>query len=136
MLECRTSVSGHHIISAFSFHLGRPVSQAKDGDLFFYFDRDDCEGGALVGRYDAQGWLFSIGHQSWQKLQGYQHPPALGDSVEVITPITKAHEGFTFWLKTVSGRYAVIRIVRVLPATFDEIARGKTATIEFEWMWR
>jgi hypothetical protein len=45
-------------------------------------------------------------------------------------------EGFSFWVKTVSGRHAIVRIAKVQPATYNEVAWGKTASVEFEWMWR
>ena len=136
ILECRAPQSDGPIISAFSLSLAGPVSQSKQGDLFLYFDSDDCAGGALVGHHDEKGWLFPIGKYGWQELQQYQKPPAAGVSTEVITPITKAQEGFAFWMKTVSGRNAIVRIAQVQPATYDEVARDKTASVEFEWMWK
>jgi hypothetical protein len=29
----------------------------------------------------------------------------------------------------------MVRIAKVRPATYDELVRGKRASIEFEWMW-
>ena len=134
--ECRASKPQGPIMSMFSFSVAKPVSESKQGDLCFYFDSDDCAGGAIVGHDDAKGWLFPIGRHDWQKLQQFEKPPADAVSTEGIRPITKAQEGFAFWVKTVSGRYAIVRIAKVQPATYDEVARGKTASIEFEWTWR
>jgi hypothetical protein len=136
ILECRASTFHSSIMSMFSLSLAAPVSQSKQADLCFYFDSDDCSGGAIVGHHDAKGWLFPIGKHDWQELQQYGNPPADEVSTEGIRPITKAQEGFSFWVKTVSGRHAIVRIAKVQPATYDEIARGKTARVEFEWMWR
>lgn len=136
ILECRAPTSDGPTMSAFSFSLAGPVSQSKQGDLCLDFDSDDCAGGAIVGHRDEKGWLFPIGKHDWQELQQYQNPAADGVSAEAITPITKAQEGFAFWVKPVSGRHAIVRIAKVQPATYDEVARGKTASVEFEWMWR
>jgi len=135
-LECRAPTSEARIMSPFSFSVGGPVNEPKQFDLCFYFDSNDCAGGAIVGHHDRKGWLFPIGKHDWQDLQRYQNPPADAVSTEAITPITKAQEGFSFWVKTVSGRHAIVRIAEVQAATYDEIARGKTASIEFEWVWR
>jgi hypothetical protein len=136
ILECRAPTSHGPIMSLFSLSLGGPVSEPKQADLCFYFDSDDCAGGAIVGHHDEKGWLFPIGKHDWQELRQYQSPPAEGVSCEGMTPITKAQEGFAFWVKTVSGRHAVVRIAKVQAATYDEVARGKTASVEFDWMWR
>jgi len=136
ILECRAPTSHGPVMSMFSLSLAGLVSESKQADLCFYFDNDDCAGGAIVGHHDAKGWLFPIGKHDWQELQQYGNPPADGVSTEAITPITKAQEGFSFWVKTVSGRYAIVRIAGVRPATYDEVARGKTASVEFEWIWR
>ena len=78
---------------------GRPVSESKQADLCFYFDSNDCAGGAIVGHHDTKGWLFPIGKHDWQDLQRYQNPPTDAASTEAVTPITKAQEGFSFWVK-------------------------------------
>lgn len=83
-----------------------------------------------------KGWLFPIGKHDWQELQRYDKPPTDAASTEGITPITEAQEDFAFWVKTVTGRHAIIRIAKVQAATYDEVARGQTARVEFEWMWR
>jgi hypothetical protein len=136
ILECRAPTTHGPIMSAFSLSLAGPVSESKQADLCFYFDSDDCAGGAIVGQHDTKGWLFPIGKHDWEDLQRYQHPPADAVSTEAVTPITKAQEGLCFWVKTVSGRHAIVRLATIQAATYDEIARGKTASVEFEWVWR
>ena len=135
-LECRAPTSDGPIMSMFSLSLARPVRESKHGDLCLYFDSHDCSGGAIVGHHDEKGWLFPIGRYSWPELEQHQKLPTDGDSTEGIRPITKAQEGFSFWVKTVSGRHAIVRIAVVRSATYDEVVGGKAASVEFEWMWR
>ena len=134
-LECHRTSLGP-IMSMFSFSLGRPVTDAKQADFCFYFDGDDCAGGAIVGHHDEQGWLFPLGHRDWRELRQGEDFSTVTVSRASVAPITKAREGSAFWVKSVGGRYAVVRITDVAPATYDELMKGKTAGIEFEWMWR
>jgi len=134
-LECRASASGGPVMSAFSFSLPGPVTASRQADLCFYFDGNDCAGGAIVGHRDEKGWLFPLGKHDWRDLERGDVLRGSGDSVPAIAPVTKAQEGFAIRVKTVSGREAIVRIVEVRPAIYDEVSRGKTARIEFEWMW-
>ncbi len=136
VIECRASTSGGPILSMFSLSLAAPVNNPKQADFSFYFDSDDCAGGAIVGHHDTKGWIYPIGKHTWQELRQSSNTPGDGVSIEAIRPITKAQEGFAFWTKTVSGRYAIVRIAKVESATYDDITRGKTASVEFEWIWR
>ena len=135
-LVCQASNASGPIMSMFSLSLARPVSEAKQAELCFYFDGDDCAGGAIIGHHDEKGWLFPIGKYQWQQLRQYEVPSGDEDSTEGITPVTKAQEGFAFRVKTLGGRNAIVRISKVHPATYDAVSRGETASIEFEWVWR
>jgi hypothetical protein len=134
-LVCHRTSSGP-IMSMFSFSLARPVTEAAQAEFSFYFDGDDCAGGGIVGHHDEKGWLFPLGHRDWPDLRRGENVLAGADSTEGVTPITKAQEGSAFWVGTVSGRYAVVRITDVASATYQELMDGKTAGIEFEWIWR
>lgn len=134
-LECRAPAGSGPILSLFSFLLGGPVTSPKQADLCFYFDANDCAGGALVGHRDEQGWLFPLGRRTWRDLSRGAGPPGDEGSTEGIRPVTKAQEGTAFRVKTTSGRQAVVRIGRVRPATYAELAQGGTARVEFEWRW-
>jgi hypothetical protein len=92
-LECRAPASGGPIISLFSFAIGGSVSDPRQSDLCFYFDSDDCAGGALVGHHDKKGWLFPIGKWDWRELQRGEPPSREVESTAAITPITTAQEG-------------------------------------------
>ena len=136
MLEARAATSQGSVMSMFSLSHAGPVSEPEQAELCVYFDRNDCAGGAIIGHRDEKGWLFPIGNQNWQDLQRDAIPPADRKSTAGITPITKAQEGLAFWVRTTSDQYAIVRIARVEPATYDEVAGGKTAIVEFEWMWK
>ncbi len=135
ILECRAPAFEGPIMSLFSFSVGGPVNNPRQSDLCFYFDSDDCRGGALVGHHDEKGWLFPIGKRDWRELQRERPPSSEVDSTTAITPMTTAQERVAFWAKTVDGRYALVRIAKVQPSSYDAIKDGKKARIEFEWTW-
>ena len=60
----------------------------------------------------------------------------LPQTAEQIRMVTNWKQGFASWARTVNGRYAIIRIAEVQPATYGELMDGKAARIQFEWIWR
>ena len=60
---------------------------------------------------------------------------ACAETVAGIAPITPAQEGIAYRVRTVGDRYAIVRIVSVQPATYNDLLAGGTAQVEFEWDW-
>jgi hypothetical protein len=133
-LQCRAR--NRECFSFYSFTAGvlaAPPANPDQVDLVYYFDADDCSRGALVGRDDRPGYLFPVGHRSWDELAALT--PPLKDSLSVagITPLTQEQVGLAFWVKARGGQYYLVRIAVIQPATYSELVMGKTATVEFEW---
>jgi hypothetical protein len=113
--------------------LATPPSNPDQVDLVYYFDADDCSRGALVGRDDRPGYLFPVGHRSWDELAALNPPSKDSLSVAAIEPLTRDQVGLAFWVKARGGQYFLARIAAIQPATYAELVMGKTATVEIEW---
>jgi len=133
-LQCRAR--NRECFSFYSFTAGvlaTPPANPDQVDLVYYFDKDDCSRGALVGRDDRPGYLFPVGHRSWGELAALTPPSKDSLSVAGITPLTQEQVGLAFWVKTRGGQYFLARIAAIQPATYAEMVMGKTATVELEW---
>ena len=129
-LEC----SGEMLISPYSFEMAETASK-READIILYFDSDDCSQGAILGQTDKKGFLFPVGHRSWDEMSLHDLPQEGATSVIGFRPITKDDEGLGFWVKTKGERYALVRIQSVRPASHSELASGKTAGVDVEWAW-
>jgi hypothetical protein len=133
-LQCRAR--NRECFSFYSFTAGvlaTPPSNPDQVDLVYYFDADDCSRGALVGRDDRPGYLFPVGHRSWDELAALNPPSKDSLSVAAIEPLTRDQVGLAFWVKARGGQYFLARIAAIQPATYSELLLGKTATVELEW---
>jgi hypothetical protein len=133
-LQCRAR--NRECFSFYSFTAGvlaTPPSNPDQVDLVYYFDADDCSRGALVGRDDRPGYLFPVGHRSWDELAALNPPSKDSLSVAAIEPLTRDQVGLAFWVKARGGQYFLARIAAIQPATYSELVMGKTATVELEW---
>ncbi len=133
-LQCRAR--NRECFSFYSFTAGvlaTPPSNPDQVDLVYYFDKDDCSRGALVGRDDRPGYLFPVGHRSWDELAVLNPPSKDSLSVAGITPLTQEQVGLAFWVKARGGQFVLARIKAIQPATYSELVMGKTATVELEW---
>lgn len=133
-LQCRAR--NRECFSFYSFTAGvlaTPPSNPDQVDLVYYFDKDDCSRGALVGRDDRPGYLFPVGHRSWDELATLNPPSKDSLSVAAIEPLTRDQVGLAFWVKARGGQFFLARIKAIQPATYLELTMGKTATVEIEW---
>jgi hypothetical protein len=133
-LQCRAR--NKECFSFYSFTAGvlaTPPSNPDHVDLVYYFDKDDCSRGALVGRDDRPGYLFPVGHRSWGELAALNPPSKDSLSVAGITPLTREQVGLAFWVKARGGQFFLARIVAIQSATYSELVMGKMATVELEW---
>jgi hypothetical protein len=133
-LQCKAR--NRECFSFYSFTAGvlaTPPSNPDQVDLVYYFDKDDCSRGALVGRDDRPGYLFPVGHRSWDELAAINPPSRDSLSVAGITPLTQEQVGLAFWVKARGGQFFLARIAAIQPATYAELTMGKTATVELEW---
>lgn len=113
--------------------LTTPPANPGGVDLLYYFDRDDCFHGALIGQDDRLGYLFPVGSKPWSELVMLKPPLEDRESVAAISPLTKEKEGLAFWVKTKGGQYTLARIKAVQPASYADLVSGGTATLELEW---
>ncbi len=126
--------------TSYSFTLDKPTDSDQEifndeAEIIFYFDRDDCAQGALFGQDDEEGYLFPVGHKTWNELSLSDEPQANTQSVMGLVPITKQEEGLAFWVRTRNGRYVLVRVKNVRPASFSDFASGSTASVDLEWAW-
>ena len=135
VLVCRGPEGDRPALSMFSFSQGEVVDNPASAELSLYFDGDDCAAGALVGHRDEEGWLFRLGPVSMTGPLPLDERPSDAETVAGIAPITPAQEGIAYRVRTVGDRYAIVRIVSVQPATYNDLLAGGTAQVEFEWDW-
>jgi hypothetical protein len=132
-LECGKE---NHGVFAYSFEKEMNVNGRKETDLVLYFDGDDCAQGAIFGNDDEAGYLFPVGEKAWSELSLDKIPLSDSKTEGAIMPITKDKEGLAFWVKTTSGRFAMVRIKSVQPANHAAFASGTKAKVELEWAWQ
>lgn len=147
-LRCPCPWKGGSFIGFYSFTAGEqtpPFSDAHPGqiDLLFYFDRDDCSQGALIGYDDNVGCFAPIGRKSWSDLAKLKPPSKDTEFVPTIAPLTKDKEGQAFWAKTERGKYYLVRIRKVRPLSYpDLVSPGAPPntpprvipTLDLEWL--
>ena len=134
-LRCKDT-DGTAYYGFYSFTAGElttPPADPEQVDILYYFDKDDCSQGALIGHDDRPGYLFPIGHKSWSELVMLKPPLEDVESAAAIAPLTKDKEGLAFWVKVRGGEYILVRIRAVQPASYSDIISGGTATLELEW---
>jgi hypothetical protein len=103
--------------------------EAERGDLTLYYDADDCRGGAIFGHND-RDLIHLLGRKTPAELAQVARLPA---PAPVLTPLDDTAQGAAFVVTRKNGTYAIVRLTLVTPATFDQLKRGGTARIEFEW---
>jgi len=123
-------------VSMYSFVKEAYVKDRKEMDIMLYFDRDDCAEGAIFGNDDEPGYLFPVGNKAWSELALDKIPEENAKTEVGIMPITKGKEGLAFWVKTTSGRFAMVRIKSVQTASIEDLISGATAKVELEWAWQ
>jgi hypothetical protein len=122
--------------SAYSFNKESFVTKKRDAELVFYFDNDDCYGGALFGHDDEEGFIFPIENKNLSEISLDKIPPNESKTKVGFRPITKDKEGLGFWIKTTSGRFVLAVIKKVEPAEFKDFDKGGRAKVELEWTWQ
>lgn len=135
-LTCSHPFKAGGFIGLYSLQQGElalPVERVEDVDLVTYYDRDDCERGALMGADDRAGFLFPIGHRDWDELEDLEPPAADAPSVEAITPLDSEQVGLAFWLRTGRGEPVLVRIAEVQEATYAELVAGRVPVLALEW---
>jgi Concanavalin A-like lectin/glucanases superfamily len=137
-LRCVHPYKMGSFIGFFSFETGElpVVRDPGQVDLVYYFDGDDCSQGAIIGRDDRPGYLFPIGHKSWEELVKLAPPSDASESVAAIAPLSRDKEGLAFWVKRKSGEYVLARIKTVEPASYSDLKSGVVPTLELEWFRR
>ena len=123
-------------VSMYSFVKEAYVKDRKGMDIMLYFDRDDCAEGAIFGNDDEPGYLFPVGNKAWSELALDKIPEENAKTEVGIMPITKGKEGLAFWVKTTSGRFAMVRIKSVQTASIEDLISSATAKVELEWAWQ
>lgn len=133
-LQCK-AVEGE-CASFFSFTAGMlqtPPLDPGQVDLLYYFDRDDCFYGALIGHDDCPGYLFPVGKKAWGSLNALKPPLTQAESVAAIVPLTQDQEGLAFWIKKGDGSFVLARIKSLRPAAYSDLISGGTAALTLEW---
>ena len=131
-LECNKAAQ----MVAYSFVKEAIATKKQDVDLMLYFDGDDCSQGAMFGTDDEEGYLFPVGQATLADLSLNDIPTDESKTEIGFRPITKDKEGLAFWVKTTSGRFALVRIKSVQPAAHADFASGAKAKIELECTWQ
>jgi hypothetical protein len=137
-LRCPHAWDAGGYIGFYSFATGevKPPIKSEAVDLVYYFDNGDCFQGSLMGKDDRPGYIFPVGHKSWEELAELDPPATDTESIAAITPLTKEVEGLAFWVKASDGKYYQARIKSVQPASYTEVVAGAAPTVELEWIER
>ena len=137
-LRCPHAWDAGGYIGFYSFATGdvKPPIKSEAVDLVYYYDSDDCSQGALMGNDDCPGYIFPVGHKSWEDLVELDPPAKDAESIAAIAPLTKEAEGLAFWVKGGDGRFFQTRIKSVHPASYTEVVAGAVPTVELEWIER
>ena len=122
--------------AAYSFNTDSFVTNKRDSELVFYFDNDDCSGGALFGHDDEKGFIFPVENKKLSEISLDKIPTNEFKTKVGFRPITKDKEGLGFWIKTTSGRFVFAVIKKVESAEFKNFAQGAKAKVELEWTWQ
>jgi hypothetical protein len=122
--------------AGYSFNKESFVTKKRDADLVFYFDNDDCSGGALFGHDDEKGYIFPVENKILSEISLDKIPTNETKTKVGFRPITKDKEGLGFWIKTTSGRFVLAVIKKVEPAEFKNFDQGGRAKVELEWTWQ
>ncbi|MCI0498201.1 MAG: hypothetical protein L0Y36_00770, partial [Planctomycetales bacterium] len=107
-LECR-AIEGQ-CISFYSFSSGMltpPIDVPDQVDIVYYFDKNDCFQGALLGNDDRPGYLFPVGHKSWRELETLS-PPSQDEKSVAGIDLTKDKEELAFWVKAKGPEYILV----------------------------
>jgi len=121
--------------SFYSFSRASSVEKREDAELTFYFDRDDCANGAILGRSDNPEYIIPLGKKSWGELEQLHSLPA-AKPVIGLRPIRADTVGTAFLCRIGNGQYAIVRICEVRPSSFWDISKGTPARCTFEWIIR
>ena len=121
---------------AYSFNKDSFVTNKRDAELVFYFDRDDCSKGALIGHDDEEGFIFPVENKNLSEISLDKIPTNKSKTKVGFRPMTKDKEGLGFWVKTTSGRFVLAVIKKVEPQEFKNFDGGGRAKVELEWTWQ
>ena len=136
ILRCEHPWQGQGFMSCFSFGEASldEVRGSEQVDLVYYFDPDDCQGGALLGHDDCPGYLYPVGRKQLKEAAALGSPPPDAESPAAISPLTKDLEGQAFGVRTAEGEFVLIRIVKVQPASHADLVQGMVPALELEWV--
>ena len=109
---------------AYSFNKDSFVTNKRDAELVFYFDRDDCSKGALIGHDDEEGFIFPVENKNLSEISLDKIPTNKSKTKVGFRPMTKDKEGLGFWVKTTSGRFVLAVIKKVEPQEFKNFDGG------------
>ena len=93
--------------AAYSFNKDSFVTKKRNAELVFYFDKDDCSKGALIGHDDEEGFIFPIENKNLSEISLNKTPTNKSKTKVGFRPMTKDKEGLGFWIKTTSGRFVL-----------------------------
>ena len=122
--------------AAYSFNKDSFVTKKRDAELVFYFDKDDCSKGALIGHDDEEGFIFPVENKNLSEISLDKIPTNKSKTKVGFRPMTKDKEGLGFWVKTTSGRFVLAVIKKVEPQEFKNFDGGGRAKVELEWTWQ
>lgn len=122
--------------AAYSFNKDSFVTNKRDAELVFYFDKNDCSKGALIGNDDEEGFIFPVENKKLSQISLDKIPTNKSKTKVGFRPMTKDKEGLGFWIKTTSGRLVLAVIKKVEPQEFKNFDEGGRAKVELEWTWQ
>ncbi len=101
-------------------------------DLQLYYDSNDSAFGALLGYEDDMRLFYPLGKMNWDEINLLSSIPSV-EPVNVVGPLNTNREGTAFLLRTRSGKYVALRLLKIHAVTYSDIEKGRIGHVEIEW---
>lgn len=124
----RNAARRRPMLAGYSFKVMR--GDRFDPDLTLYFDDVECRQGAILAAEQTPE-LYVLGTRTWAELERLTELPT-SEPVRKVVP-TSDLVGVAMLVRRRRGKFAIVRITEVKPATFAEVNAGKAASLAFEW---